>query len=37
MAERVGFEPRDTLTRTTVFEFYDFYVGLSRPVANCVP
>jgi hypothetical protein len=29
-----GIRTHGTVTRTTVFEFYDSYVGLSRPVAK---
>ena len=36
MAERVGFEPTGTVTRTTVFEFYDSHVGRCRPVPKRV-
>jgi len=32
-----GIRTHGTVTRTTVFEFYDSHVGLSRPVANRVP
>ena len=36
MAERVGFRTHGTVTRTTVFEFYDSRAGAYRLVAKRV-